>query len=208
MKYKKERKEVARFMRRLYRHGLTTTSGGNISLRISDELIAITPSATDKSIMRWKEVGVLSLPGENLTPDLKPSIEFALHINIYKKNRDVAAIIHAHPVFASCFTAMKFEINTSLTAEARAICGEPRFVPYALMGSEELAGIVAQNSAESDILLLENHGIITTGSNLLQAFDKLEVLENAAKMTLIVEMTGKKKGLSLARIREIERLFR
>jgi L-fuculose-phosphate aldolase len=208
MKYKKERKEVACFMRRLYRQGLTTTSGGNISLRISDDLIAITPSATDKSIMSWKEVGVMSLLGENLTQDLKPSIEFALHINIYKKNNDVAAIIHAHPVFASSFTAMKYAINTSLTAEARAICGEPRFVPYALMGSEELANIVARNSTDADILLLENHGIITTGSNLLQAFDKLEVLENAAKMTLIVEMTGKKKVLSTTRLREIERLFR
>jgi L-fuculose-phosphate aldolase len=208
MKYKKERKEVARFIRRLYRQGLTTTSGGNISLRISDDLIAITPSATDKSTMRWKEVGVMSLLGENLTPALKPSIEFALHINIYKKNKDVAAIVHAHPVFASSFTAMKSAINTGLTAEARAICGDPRFVPYALMGSEELANIVAQNSAEADIMLLENHGIITTGSNLLQAFDKLEVLENAAKMTLIVEITGKKKGLSTTRLREIERLFR
>lgn len=208
MKYKKERKEVACFMRRLYRQGLTTTSGGNISLRISGDLIAITPSATDKSIMRWKEVGVMSLLGENLTQYLKPSIEFALHINIYKKNNDVAAIIHAHPVFASSFTAMKSAINTSLTAEARAICGEPRFVPYALMGSEALANIVARNSTDADILLLENHGIITTGSNLLQAFDKLEVLENAAKMTLIVEMTGKKKVLSATRLREIERLFR
>ncbi len=208
MKYKKERKEVACFMRRLYKKGLTTTSGGNISLRISDDLIAITPSATDKSIMRWKEVGVMSLLGENLTPDLKPSIEYALHINIYKKNMDMTAIVHAHPVFASSFTAMKSTINTSLTAEARAICGEPRFVPYALMGSEELANIVAQNSTESDILLLENHGIITTGSTLLQAFEKIEVLENAAKMTLIVEMTGKKKVLSTGRLRQIEKLFR
>jgi len=207
-KYKKERKDVARFMRRLYRHGLTTTSGGNISLRISDDVMVITPSATDKGRMRWKEVGIMSMLGENLTPDLKPSIEFALHLNIYKKNKDVSAIVHAHPVFATSFTAMKSTIDTNLIAEARAVCGEPRFVPYALMGSAELADIVAENAMDADILLLENHGILTTGSNLLQAFDKLEVLENAAKMTLIVEMTGKKRGLSVSRIREIEKLFR
>lgn len=206
--YKEERKEVARFMRRLYRHGLTTTSGGNISLRVSDEFIVITPSATDKGRMMWKEVGIMSVDGKNITPDLKPSIEHALHINVYKKNRDVSAIVHAHPVFASSFTAMKAEINTSLTAEARAICGEPRVVPYALMGSEELADIVAQNSSEADVLLLENHGILTTGSSLLQAFDKLEVLENAAKMTLIVEITGKKSTLGKARILQIDKLFR
>ena len=207
-KYKNERKDVSRFMRRLYRHGLTTTSGGNISLRISDDVIVITPSATDKGRMKWDEVGIMTMHGENLTPDLKPSIEYALHLNIYKKNRDITAIVHAHPVFATSFTAMKCTIDTNLIAEARAICGEPRFVPYALMGSAELADIVAENAMNADILLLENHGILTTGSSLLQAFDKLEVLENAAKMTLIVEMTGKKKGLSISRIREIEKLFR
>lgn len=207
-KYRKERKEVARFMRRLYERGLTTTSGGNISLRISEEVIVITPSATDKGRMKWKEVGVLSILGENLTPDLKPSIEFSLHLNIYKKMKDVGAIIHAHPVFASSFTAMKGTINTNLTAEARAICGVPRFVPYALMGSAELADVVAQNAEESEILLLENHGIITTGISLLQAFDKMEILENAAKMTLITGIARNKKALSPFRIREIDNLFR
>jgi L-fuculose-phosphate aldolase len=207
-KYRKKRKEIARFMRRLYRHGLTTTSGGNISMLLDDGIILITPSATDKGRMKWKEVGIMSVYGKNLTPELKPSIEYALHTNIYKRNKDVRAIVHAHPVFASSFTAMKAEINTSLTAEARAICGEPRIVPYALMGTEELAEVVAQNTTDADVLLLENHGIVTTGSNLLQAFDKLEVLENAAKMTLIVEMTGKKKALGKARINQIDNIFR
>jgi L-fuculose-phosphate aldolase len=207
-KYKQQRKEVARFMRRLYRQGLTTTSGGNISLRVEDDIILITPSATDKGRMRWKEVGIMSLPGENLTPDLKPSIEAGLHIAIYRKNPGVAAIVHAHPVCASSFTAMKLTINTSLTAEARAICGDPVFVPYALMGSQELAEITAEHSSESDVLLLENHGILTTGKNLLNAFDKLEVLENAARMTLITELTGRRKSLSPVRIREIDRIFR
>lgn len=206
--YKKERKEVARFMRRLYKQGLTTTSGGNISLRIADDLVAITPSATDKGEMKWEEVGLMNLLGENLTPDLKPSIEFAVHLNIYKRNSQVTAIIHAHPLFATSFTAMKGTINTSLTAEARAICGEPHFVPYALMGSTELAETVADHSVNADIMLLENHGIITTGKSLLQAFDKLEVLENAARMTLITDIAGKKRPLSLGRLREIERLFR
>ena len=206
--YQKERKEVARFMRRLYNHGLTTTSGGNISLRISDEIILITPSATDKGRMRWKEVGIMTIHGENLTPDLKLSIEYEMHLSIYNKTKDVSAIVHAHPLFASAFTAMKLKINTNLTAEARAICSDPLFVPYALMGTKKLASLAAGSIMKSDILLLENHGILTCGSSLLQAFDKLEVLENAARMTMIVEMTGKKKPLSKKRISELEKLFR
>jgi L-fuculose-phosphate aldolase len=207
-KYKVERKEVARFMRRLYKNGLTSTSGGNISLRITDDIIIITPSATDKGRMRWKEVGILTITGENLTPELKPSIESEMHLSVYKKKKDVKAIVHAHPVFASAFTAMKCKINTALTAEACAILGKPLLVPYALMGTGDLAKMVSDSIINSDILLLENHGILTTGLNLLQAFDKIEVLENAAKMTLIVEMTNKKSQLSKSRILEIEKFFR
>jgi L-fuculose-phosphate aldolase len=207
-KYKSERKEVARFMRRLYKHGLTTTSGGNISLRISEELIVITPSATDKGRMKWKEVGIVTIFGENLTPDLKPSIELAMHLAVYKKKKEVLAIVHAHPVIASLFTAIKAKIRTNLTAEAKAILGDPLLVKYEVMGSVALADVVAESALKSDILLLENHGILTTGSNLLQAYDKIEVLENAARMTLMSEMTGKRRPLDRARILELERLFR
>jgi L-fuculose-phosphate aldolase len=207
-KYKSERKEVAYFMRRLYKHGLTTTSGGNISFRLCDELILITPSATDKGRMKWKEVGIINIHGGNLTPELKPSIETAMHLSIYRKKKEVCAIVHAHPVFASLFTAIKSKINTNLTAEAKAILGDPLFVRYAVMGSDALAEAAAENILKSDILLLENHGILTVGSNLLQAFDKIEVLENAAKMTLLTEMTGGKKPLNKARILELEKLFR
>jgi L-fuculose-phosphate aldolase len=207
-KYKKERKEVARFMRRLYERGLTSTSGGNISLRITNDIILITPSATDKGFMKWKEVGIMNILGENLTPDLKPSIESEMHLAIYRKKKELCAIVHAHPVVASCFTALKLNIDTTLTAEARAILGEPLMVPYALMGTSELAKAAAENILLSDILLLENHGVLSTGSNLLQAFDKIEVLENAAKMTLIAELTRKKSPLTRSRILEIEKIFR
>jgi len=206
--YKAERKKVAGFMRRLYKQRLTTTSGGNISIRITDDIIAITASATDKGRMRWKEVGLMNLSGENLTPGLKPSIESAMHISIYKKKKDVLTIVHAHPVFAYDFTAMKSKIDTTLTAEACAILGEPLIVPYALMGTAELAGLVSESVLISDILLLENHGILATGKSLLQAFDKIEVLENAARMTFIVELARNKSPLSKARIIEIEKHFR
>ena len=195
-------------MRRLYKRGLTTTSGGNISFRISDEIILMTPSATDKGRMKWKEVAIMNIFGENFTPHLKPSIETAMHLSIYKKKNDIHAVVHAHPVFASLFTAIKSKINTDLTAEAKAILGDPLFVRYALMGSTALAEVAAESIQKCDILLLENHGILTVGSNLLQAFDKIEVLENAAKMTLMTEMTGKKRPLDKVRIMELERLFK
>jgi L-fuculose-phosphate aldolase len=205
--YKIQRKEVARFMRRLYRHRLTTTSGGNISLRVSDDIILITPSATDKGTMRWKEIGIMTMTGENLTPGLKPSIESEMHLSVYRKLNNVKAIVHAHPVFASSFTATMSEIDTTLTAEAAAILGTPVMVPYALMGTAGLARVVAEYAEKSAVLLLENHGVLTTGNTILQAFDRIEVLENAAKMTIIVTLAKGKRPLSKNRLREIENMF-
>ncbi|HEX2974777.1 MAG TPA: class II aldolase/adducin family protein [Bacteroidales bacterium] len=94
------------------------------------------------------------------------------------------------------------------TAEAAAILGEPLMVPYALMGSTELATIVSESSLLSFVLLLENHGILTIGSSLLQAFDRLEVLENAAKMTVITELMKQKKPLEGERLNQVRNFFK
>jgi len=206
-KFEDQRKEVAYFMRRLYIQRLTTTSGGNVSFRVNASIIAITPAATDKGRLKWKEVGLMELNGENLTPQLKPSMESDMHLDIYRKSATVNAIVHAHPIIASTFTASGRKIETDLTAEARAILGEPAIAPYALMGSKKLAKIVSNIARRYHVILMENHGVLTVGSTLLQAFDRLEVLEMAAKMNILIDLIGDKKPLSDIRIKEIDKNF-
>ncbi len=205
--YKLLRKEVARFMRRLYERGLTTASGGNISARLHDTIL-ITPSAFDKGLIRGKEIGILSLQGKNLTPNMKPSIESDMHIAIYKARPDVLAIVHAHPFTATSFTAMNKTIDCTLTAEAFAILGTPVVAPYALMGTQELASTVASAAkGPANVILLENHGIVCLGKDLLMAFDRLEVLEAAARMTCITHMMGNKRQLDNIQQREIDKMM-
>lgn len=202
--YKQLKKEVARFMRRLYKNGLTTASGGNISAREGHRVL-ITPSATDKGLIRGKEIGMLTLKGKNLTPHLKPSIESALHIGIYNVRPDVHAIVHAHPFVATSFTATKKTIDCTLIAEARAILGIPVVAPYALMGTGELAKIVAKAATGSvNVILLENHGIVCLGKDLLSAFDRLEVLEAAARMTWITSLLGGVRPLDNKQLEDID----
>ena len=105
MDYTKEREEVASFMRRLYRQFLTTTSGGNISFRAADGNIVITASQSDKGEQSPENVGIVTPDGTSLTPHLKLSIETGMHLAIYAARPDVMAIVHAHPVTATLFTA-------------------------------------------------------------------------------------------------------
>lgn len=203
------RKEVARFMRRLYNRGLTTPSGGNISVRL-DNMIVITPSALDKGLIRGRQVGILSSEGKNLIPELKPSIECAMHVAIYRRRKDISAIVHAHPPVATSFTAMQRAIDCTLIAEARAILGTPVVAPYALMGTAELASVtaaVADSPSQPNVILLENHGIICLGKDLLTAFDRMEVLEAAAKMTLITGLMGGVRPLSKEQLEGIDKLM-
>ena len=179
-----ERKQVADMMTRLYNTRLTTTSGGNISLRIHENTFCITPSSLDKGTLRPELIAVVTTDGENLTPELKLSIEGEMHRLILAENPQINAIVHAHPVFSTLFTFTEKEVDTSLTAESWLLLGRPVAAPYHKMGTPELAREVADCAKKSRIVLLRNHGVLATGKDLLDAFDGIEVFENAAKLTL------------------------
>lgn len=202
-----EREQVAYFMRRLYRQGLTTCSGGNLSLRIAGERALVTPSALDKAEMRADQIGLFAMGGENQTPHLKGSIETEMHLAILRARPDVNAVVHAHPVTATSFAAMSMDINCSLTAEAYAILGRVKRSSYALMGTDGLAAIVAEALKDCDVSLMQNHGVIAIGPTMLKAFDRLEVLEAAAKMTWITETLRCVRPLGSDQKTEIEKSF-
>ncbi|WP_319532631.1 class II aldolase/adducin family protein [uncultured Cohaesibacter sp.] len=190
---KTERECVAYFMRRLYQNQLTTCSGGNLSMRLDENHVIITPSSLDKGVIEAGEIGLVSIEGENLTPHLKTSIETGMHLEIFRRRPDVKAIVHAHPVTASTFTAVEMDINTTLTAESYLVLGKIANAPYALMGSKELSVIVGKAAETSDVIMMKNHGITTMGSSMLAAYDKMELLEASARMTINAAILG---GLS------------
>ncbi|MHC4870728.1 MAG: class II aldolase/adducin family protein, partial [Planctomycetota bacterium] len=165
--------------------------------------IVITASATDKGRITADEVGIITFAGENLTPDLKPSIETEMHLAVYKKRPDISAVVHAHPPLSSSFCATNTPINCSLIAESKLILGNPAVAEYALMGTSDLADSVAASAVDSNVILMENHGILTVGTSLLQAFDRIEVLESAAKITLTTGLIGTMRELSTEQLNAI-----
>lgn len=204
---KTHKKDIAYFMRRLYKRGLTTSSGGNISLRQNGFLL-ITPSQTDKGRMKAKEICVIDSEGLNQSPKQKFSMETAMHQAVYAVRDDVKAIVHAHPPFATSFAVNHQTINTALMGESWAVLGIPAFAPYALMGSEALADTVAQAAINANVVVMANHGILAMGSSLLEAFDRIEVLENCAKIQLLASLNGKAKELEPLQIEAINKLMK
>ena len=203
--YLEERKEVARFMRRLYNKNLTTSLGGNISKRVGEHIV-ISATGVDKGMLKARQVAIVDFEGNNLTPGLRASLETSMHIQIYKDHPTINAIVHCHSVFASAFSAMDIPINAHLITESRMIIKEPVVAPYGLVGTEELAKHVSETFAENKVLIMENHGITAIGSEMIKAFDRIEVLENAARMTFITNLMNDERNLSDDQLEQLDNL--
>ncbi|MCY1151172.1 MAG: class II aldolase/adducin family protein [Sphaerochaetaceae bacterium] len=209
-KFYEERNEVAKTMNRLFARGLTTVSGGNISFRLNDELFCITPSALDKSCLTADKIAIVGFDGTNYTPELKLSIEMEIHRLLLITRKDINAVVHSHPIYASSFSTIEGEnqILSKLTAEAYYFMGNIVNVPYHLMGTKPLADEVAKYGEKYDVMLMQNHGAIVLAKDLLGGFDKMDLLERAAQMTVIakqLESFGcKPKELNKEQCKEIE----
>ena len=201
------RDQILEVMNRIYRYGMTTTSGGNVSMR--DEAgVWITPARIDKGSLRREDiVRTRAAQSEGLHP---PSSELPFHEAIYGVRPDVQAVVHAHPVALVAFSMCGLTPPTRIFHQAHQVCGEVACAPYALPGSKQLAENIAATAQNGfDSIILENHGVVTLGSSLLEAFQRFEALEFAARTVIQANTLGMPRllnndELEIARQRRIE----
>lgn len=176
--------EIVQTMQRIYRYRMTTTSGGNLSIRDASGDIWISPARIDKGNLTRKDVVCVRESGK-IDGLHKPSSEFPFHKAIYQARPDIRAIVHAHPVALVAFSICRQTPNTRLFHQAHFVCGKTGFAPYALPGSTQLGESIAETfAAGCDSVILENHGVVVGGGSLSNAFQRFEAFEFAGK-TLI-----------------------
>lgn len=178
------RDEIMQTMERIYRNRMTTTSGGNLSIRDAAGDIWISPARVDKGNLTRGDIVCVHPDGsaDGLHP---PSSEFPFHKAIYEARPDIQSIVHAHPVALVAFSICRQSPNTRLFHQAHSICGQVGFAPYACPGTEALGTSIADTFSEGcDSVILENHGVVVGGSSLARAFERFEAFEFAGK-TLI-----------------------
>ena len=168
---------------RLYNRGLTVSAGGNMSVRLNDEEILITPSGRNKGMLNEGDMIVVDMEGKPLTEG-KPSIETFMHLALYKGNTDTQAVIHCHPLNCIALT-MKGKIKTDLTPEGVLLLGSVPTIGYYTPGSQELVDAVKAHCS-SKAILMARHGAITQGSSLEDAYDRMEELEFQARLQMLV----------------------
>jgi L-fuculose-phosphate aldolase len=194
------RDEIMRTMERIYRYRMTTTSGGNLSVREVNGDLWITPARVDKGSLRREDIVRVRADG-TIESRHRPSSEYPFHQAIYQARPEIRGIVHAHPVALVAFSIVRQAPDTRLLYQARRICETVGFAPYALPGSQKLGANIARTFARgSDCVILENHGVVTAGPSLQSAFERFETLEFAAKTAIKGGQLGKLKYLRPAQL--------
>ncbi|MEM6522616.1 MAG: class II aldolase/adducin family protein [Bacteroidota bacterium] len=198
------RNRIATIMELIYKNGMTTTSGGNISILDEEDNIWITPAGYDKGILTPSDIVCVRANGE-IEGIHQPSSEFPFHLAIYKKRKDIRSVIHAHPPALVSFSIVREIPDTNIIPQTKKFCGSVGYAPYKLPGSEELGQSIANTFASgSNSVIMENHGTVVGGVNLFSAFQRFECLEFSARSIINSQKLGGYKALSDAQIESFE----
>lgn len=182
--------QIASIMRRVYDRGLTTATGGNISILDEHGDIWITPKAVDKGSLTQKDI-VCVHPDGSYDGIHAPSSEIFFHRATYRARPDFRAVVHAHPVYCIAFSLTRTLPRVDLLPHTEQLCRNMRLSKYAMMGSPALGdNMHAEFAKGADVVFLENHGVCVGGNNLLVAYQLFETIEYAAKLDLLSRKTG------------------
>ena len=178
-----------------YERHLVTSNDGNISARMENGNILITPSGISKGRLSADDMLVVDLDGNIISsrPDRKPSSETPMHLEVYKHRKDVRAVLHAHPIFATTLTVSGLDFPVDVLPEVLLTLGNVPVTAYATPSSHEDAAVIRPFVKDHNALLLCQHGSLTYGKNLDEALIHLERIEHVSEIYWRAKMLGEVK---------------
>jgi L-fuculose-phosphate aldolase len=187
----------------LHAQGFVAATDGNLSVRMDRNRVMVTPTACSKGMMQSEDMVVVNLDGEKLSGTCNPSSEIAMHLTIYKMRPDVGAVVHAHPCTATAFASAGIALDQPLCSEIVITLGAVPLAPYATTGSRELSESLKPFIPRHDAILMANHGVVTYGEDIRQAYLRMESVEHYARIVLAARQLGCAQTLPS---RELEKL--
>ena len=187
--------QLVMFMQRIYDKGLTTTSGGNLSIMDTDGNIWITPASVDKGTLSRRDIICVRPDGTCEGPH-KPSSELPFHQSVYRLRPDLKAVLHAHPPALVAFSIVRKVPDLDLITSVRRVCPDVRIAKYDVPGSEALGEKIGTVfAAGCDIAILENHGVCVGAPDMFTAFQRFETLNYAAELEIQARRIGTVRAL-------------
>lgn len=196
----KLKQDIVEVGRRMWLRGYVAANDGNISIRIGSDEFLCTPTGVSKGFMTPEMIIKVNSGGEVLSGDLKPSSELKMHLRAYRERPDVKAIVHAHPPVGTAFAVAGMPLNKKFLPEVIVTLGEIPLAEYATPSTDEVPESIAGIIKEHDAVLLANHGVLTLGDDVFNAYYKLETVEHYANVSLMVRQLGGVRELPSERI--------
>lgn len=187
----------------IYDKGFVAANDGNISYRLNEDEILITPTGVSKGFLQPQEIVKVNLQGEVLSEGLKPSSEMKMHLKVYMERPDMKAVVHTHPPYATAHAIAGLSLNQATMPEAVVLLGTIPLAEYGTPSTEEIPNAIAKYVHQHRGVLLENHGALTWGEDLDTAFYVMESLEFCAKINWIARQMNGLRELSAARVAEL-----
>lgn len=200
------KKLICEIGRRVYDRNMAAANDGNISARLNEKEWLCTPTGVSKGFMTPDFICKVDSNGELLqaSGDFRPSSEIKMHMRVYEKRGDVNAVVHAHPMFATSFAIAGIPLTQPIMPEAVIMLGSVPIAPYGTPSTREIPDNIEEYLPRYDAVLLESHGALTWGADLLNAYYKMESLEFYAELLYRSKMLGGPKELTSA---QVERLY-
>ncbi len=185
---------------RVAEKGFVTATDGNVSVRLPNGNILATPTSMNKGFVTADDLVEVNVDGSQLSGRRKPSSEMDMHLFIYKNRADVNAVVHCHPPYATGFATARIPLNECLFPEVVVNLGAIPLAPYATPSTAEVSDSIAPFVKNADAILLANHGVVTYGKDLWDAYFKMEKVEHAAHSVFVARMLGGEKPLSTEQV--------
>jgi L-fuculose-phosphate aldolase len=201
---RKLRQDLALFGKMLHSMGFVAATDGNLSVRLDQDRVLVTPTCFSKGMMQPEDMVIVDLHGKKLSGAYNPSSEIVMHLTIYRMRPDVGAVVHAHPCTATGFASAGIALDEPLCSEIVITLGAVPLAPYATTGTMELSDSLRPFIPYHDAILMANHGVVTYGEDLCRAYMRMEAVEHYAKIVMTTRQLGTARSLGS---RELEKLF-
>ena len=195
--------ELVEVCHKVYEKGFVSAYDGNLSIRIDEDRVLITPSGKCKGEVRVEDLVEVNMKGERVSGTGKVSTEVKIHLLAYTKRKDVSAVVHCHPVYATAFATAGEGFTRGVFPEVILSLGKVPLCKYGTPSTDELPESMLPHIEFSWAMLFENHGAITFGKNIKGAYYRMEKLEHAAHTLFIARSLGRERNLPLLKLKQL-----
>jgi L-fuculose-phosphate aldolase len=199
----KIKQDICEIGRRLYNKGFAAANDGNITVRVGENEVLCTPTMHSKGFLKPEDISLVDMTGKQLSGIKKRSSEALLHLEIYKQRPDVKSVVHCHPPHATAFAIAREPIPQCVLPEVEVFLGDVPITTYETPGGQAFADTVLPFVSKTNVIILANHGTVSYGVDVEQAYWWTEILDAYCRMLMLAKSLGRVNYFDETKEREL-----